>query len=66
MSIPSTTTGRMLLEAQRRVFAELAELEKAAPADVDMIVRAIVEHVRVWKPVTLAQPVTQREEPTTP
>lgn len=63
MSIPATTTGQMLLEAQRRVFGELAELERSAPGDVDLIVGAIVEHVRAWKPMALSVPVTQRETP---
>lgn len=45
--------GAELLEQARKFFADLRELEKTNPHDVDVLVGAVVEHVRSWKPVAL-------------
>ena len=48
-----TPTGTALLERMRTAFAELAELERSAPGDVQAISQVIVAHVRSWKPQAL-------------
>lgn len=48
-----TPRGLVLLEAVRRNFALLVELEKVAPGDVAAIISAMVAHVRGWRPMAL-------------
>jgi len=50
---PNTEEGEYLLQVQRVVFQRLAELDKTAPADVELVLRAMVGHLRAWKPLTL-------------
>lgn len=48
--------GAQLLGAMRRNLELLVELEKSAPADVMLIVDALVAHLKSWKPMA-ASPV---------
>lgn len=45
--------ARQLLGAISINFELLRELEKTQPAEVELIVGAIVNHVRAWKPMAL-------------
>lgn len=45
--------GQALLERARFLMAELVELDKIAPADVDAITGALIAHVRSWRPQLL-------------
>ncbi len=47
--------GQQLLGAMRRNPALLAEHEKIAPAEVDLIAAALVQHLRAWRPMALLQ-----------
>jgi hypothetical protein len=38
----------------RGIFAELVELDKVAPGEVDRVVGAMVNHLRSWRPVSVA------------
>ena len=49
-----TAIGNAVLELQRSIFVQLAELDKTEPGDVDQIVLAMVSHLRAWKPVSIA------------
>jgi hypothetical protein len=49
-----TTLGSDLLRDQRAIFERLADLERSAPGDVDIIVGAITSHLRSWRPVSVA------------
>ena len=49
-----TKLGESLLRDARALFEFLRELEKESPGDVDIIVRAIVDHLRAWKPTSVA------------
>lgn len=51
-----TPRGSVLMEAVRLNFAHLAELEKAAPHDVDVIYRAMISHIRSARPQALLVP----------
>ena len=48
-----TSRGLVLLGAMRRNLELLTELDKSAPADVEMILGALVAHMRAWKPMLL-------------
>lgn len=53
----------------RATFERLRELDKHSPAEVDRVVRAIVEHVRSWRPesvVSLSEWEPTEEPPTSP
>lgn len=58
MSEALTPAGKKLLGAMRRNLELLAELEKTAPHDVEIIVGALTAHVRSWKPMALS-PMTE-------
>src|SRR5207244_476680 len=64
-----TQRGAALLELQRHVFTQLAELDKTAPADVDAIVTSVVAHLRAWRPESvtplgvLPEPENQVRDP---
>lgn len=60
MTLTMTARGQVLLNAVRLNFSLLAELDKTAPGDVDIIVGAIVGHLRSWRPMSL---VKQTETP---
>lgn len=45
--------GKVLLGAVRRNFDLLREHEKVSIDEVELIVRAIVAHVRSWKPTAI-------------
>lgn len=45
--------GQQLLLAMRRNLELLGELEKTAPAEVDLIAAALVQHLRAWRPMAL-------------
>ena len=47
--------GTKLLGAMRRNLELLVEHEKRHPAEVDAIVRAMVAHLRSWKPLNLTE-----------
>ena len=57
----TTPRGSVLLGAVRRNFELLVELDKSAPHDVDLIVAAMVAHLRAWRPMALLV-VEQTEE----
>jgi hypothetical protein len=48
----------------RGIFAELAELDKVAPGEVDRVVGAMVSHLRSWRPMSVA-PLGVLPPPTT-
>jgi len=51
--MPTTPKGSILLDAVRRNFELLVELDKSAPHDVNMILGAMVDHIRSFRPQVL-------------
>lgn len=43
-----------LVDRVRGIFAELIELDKVAPGEVDRVVGAMVSHLQSWRPVSVA------------
>lgn len=62
---PDTSRGAAIAELFRSGFAALSELEKVAPGDVDIIVAAVVAHVRAFRPEAVA-PLGVLAAPTEP
>lgn len=60
-----TLRSLAIAERFRSAFADLAELEKTAPGDVDALVSGIVQHLRAWRPESVA-PLSDLAEPTEP
>ena len=58
-----TQKGAAMLRAIRLDFEQLGELEKDAPDDVELIVRAMVAHLRSWKPMALQAPAEVHHAP---
>jgi hypothetical protein len=63
MMAPQTPRGRAIAEQLRAAFADLAELERSAPADVDAIVASSVSHLRSWRPESVT-PLSELAAPT--
>lgn len=49
-----TREGKELASRLQRILIELTELERAAPDDVDVLVQAMIGHLRSWRPVSVA------------
>lgn len=49
-----TREGKELGWRMQRILIELAEMDKTAPDDVDVIVQAMIGHLRSWRPVSVA------------
>lgn len=47
--------GRRVLEDVRRVFVALVEHDKLSANETDEVCRAIVQHVRSWRPYVLRE-----------
>ena len=43
-----------LVDRVRGIFAELVELDKVAPGEVDRVVGSMTSHLRSWRPVAVA------------
>lgn len=49
-----TAAGNRIAGKVRGIFAELVELERTAPGDVDRVVGAMVAHLASWRPVAVS------------
>lgn len=47
-----------LVATLQKLFADLAELDKTEPAEVDLVVSNIIGHIRSWRPVSLTSETT--------
>ncbi len=48
-----TPRSKVLAEYIRVIFAELADLDKTEPTEVDVLVASITSHLRAWRPASL-------------
>lgn len=46
--------ARKLAWRLQRILLELAEMERTAPHDVDLLVGILISHLRSWRPMSLA------------
>lgn len=60
-----TEYAQSLAQRLQAIFLEMAELEKTAPADVDVLVSVMIGHLRSWRPVSVA-PLGVLPEPDEP